>query len=297
MLLSWSDEAVPSTPTEIASASSILKLLVEQINPNSQTAELFKHSLELLKEMLSVWGQYLTIPTDSILNKIESQGKVKKSGVQISAAVLATGNLPWSNGSYTRFSQGLCKGMLEKEKDIYKPSAEVLGMMLKQLSDKSNSNMERYETFIGEIRIVFQKMYKDDKAKFITCLYMIQKYCSTVCDSNLTNKVCYEIPKLPTDTKKMCFKIFVSAMDAIGDEMLNQELKTLNVLLYLRDTEFRVACLHIINKASGRLTLDELVPYLEDLCALSSYKDQETRAVSYEILMRAYDSKHFFYSS
>lgn len=291
MLLSWSDEAVPSTSTEINSASAVLKLLIEQIDPNRQTAELFKHSLELLKEMLSVWGRYLTIPTNSILNKIESQGKVKKAGIQISAAVLATGNLPWSNEGYSRFSQGLFKGMLEKEKDIYKPAAEVLGMTLKQLSDELNSNMERYDTLIGEIRIVFQKMYKDDKPKFITCLYMVQKYCCAVCDGNLTNKVCYEIPKLPTDPKKMCFKIFVSAMDAIGDEMLNQELKNLNVLLYLRDTEFRVACLHIINKASARLKLVELAPYLEDLCALSSHKDTETRAVSYEILMRAFDSK------
>lgn len=294
MLLSWSDEAVPSTVTEIASASYILKLLVDQINPNSQSTELFKHSLELLKEMLSVWGRYLTIPTDSILNKIESRGKVKKAGVQISAVALATGNLPWSNESYLRFSQGLCEGMLEGDKDIHKPSAEVLGMTLKQLSDESNSNLGRYESFIDEIRKIFQKIYKNDKPKFINCLYMIQKYCSTVCDSNLMNKVCYEIPKLPTDTKKMCFTIFVSAMDAIGDKMLNQELKDLNVLLYLRDTEFRVACLHIINRASGRLKLEELVPYLEDLCALSGHKDTETRAVSYEILMRAYDSKHFF---
>lgn len=307
MLLSWSTNVLPQNPTEIENASLVYRFVIEELNPSTQNADIFRRCVELSKDIVSCWGQILDIPYDIILNKLNENIETTKCGLQVVASVLINKIPVWKTmNEFEVFAKTIVNCLKLDDKTLYKSSAEVIGLSLDVLSNdnseisifcKSEFNMNECHNeivahYIIKVNKILSKWFETQYEKFVECLYSIHKH-FVFCNGSLLSKIFLLILKLPTVQKKMALKIVLDSMDVFDSQTLYKELKVLDFDSLLTSCDLCVFTLHILNKTFNYLAVEEVVSLVKDIQVLSSVsrnKESQIRSIVYEIFIKIYNS-------
>lgn len=294
MVLSWSHVYSPSEMSEKQDACALLKFLME--NANNERDEIFKLNLELIKKMVETWKEVLAekIPTQTLLDLLrkpveqETHHKLR-CGIQLNAVVLANDLEPWTNGEQCKmFIKAIVACFANPNARVYQAAAQLLGMCLhKRFDGVAVVEGDENSAIIDEIVQMLSRIRTkaNDINMFLQVLYGIQKGFPMILDPFMT-LIKFNIPKAVRKTKCIYLEMFLSRLE-VEAENLYSELVTIGVVNLLRQNEYQMLALHIVNKSLEHLKADATQTLVEELITLASSPRVEVRRILIEMMIFA----------
>jgi DNA-dependent protein kinase catalytic subunit len=279
MLLSWNEKYIPSNPADRSYASSVLTFLMQ--HAYNEQKDVFKLNLELIKVYIELWKAVIIVPMqllyDSLNRSTRFDSRDNICGLQLNSIILANSLVPWTDQTKDVFLQAvvIC---LENDYDIvYKPAAELMGMCLQQLDpDADDALME----------IITAKLFafkKKDENKFRSTLYGLHKHYPNIVDPFLTI-VAGNISTAVGAFKRMYLEMFLTRVEVLGDKIY-REISMFGINNLLKQYEFQILALHIVNKALPHMKGAEISVLLKEISNFVDINRNDCRDLMFEILM------------
>ncbi|XP_061661173.1 DNA-dependent protein kinase catalytic subunit isoform X2 [Syngnathoides biaculeatus] len=291
-VLSWTSLARPkgNVRDEVLANRLFEFLMKHSFNPRRSV---FRHNLEIIRTLVECWKDCLFVPHSLIYERFcstDPESKDNSVGLQLLAIVLAN-NLPAYDAScgiqYDRYIKSLTNNLtFVKYKDVYSAAAEIIGLILKNMTDNENHHQELLNLAASQITSLKKKEMND---KFVICVNKVSKHFPRFMD-RFVNLVFYQLPKMHGLLKLNCLECVLSRADAIPDIFL--QLKTTGFIQMMahRDEAIQRVCLEIIHKILARLTPPELQEFLGAVTSFISHPSPVCRERMYDILMWIQDN-------
>ena len=293
MVLSWSHVYKPTEMSEKQDTCALLKFLME--NAHSDHDEVFKLNLELIKKMMETWSEILAekIPSQTLLDllqkPIEQENNQKlRCGIQLNAVVLANDLVPWVNEEQRNmFIKAVVGCFNNPSANVYQAAAQLLGMFLKKIigeeeMQEGDENFEIVDQITQKLKKI-QKKAGNDVNVFLQLLYGIQKNFPRILDPFMT-LIKFTIPKAVRKIKCIYLEMFLSRLEVEGENVY-REIVTIGIKSLLKQKEYQLLALHIINKALEYLKANEIDDLMNDLTFLSNSTRDEVRIILTEMMI------------
>lgn len=303
MLLSWSnakrdEHQKPYKPTDMSEkqdACRLLKFLME--NAYHELDEIFKLNLELIKKLVETWSEVLAekIPNQTLLDLLQKPivqevDHKLRCGIQLNAVVLANDLVPWNTSEQRNlFIKAIVGCFSHPKPQVYQAAAQLLGMFLQKIvgSDEPQEGSDIFE-IIEQIELKLKTIQKrsidkKDLNVFLQLLYGIQKGFPRILDSFMTtiqNQISTAIKRI----KCIYLEMFLSRLEYFG-ERVYAEIITIAVFDLMKQNDFQLLALHIINKALGKLSSDQIQRHMDDFNFLVTSQRDDVRRILYEMMI------------
>ncbi|XP_028413162.1 DNA-dependent protein kinase catalytic subunit-like [Dendronephthya gigantea] len=293
-MLSWSSVTIPEDSYSSRRLTSrLLEYLMETCN--HPTRSIFKNNLEVIKTFVEVWKERIDVPYKLIYERFSNASvntKENSVGIQLMGVIVANKITPFKPGcgvDEKRFYQDLVKNLSFKYKDVHGAAAEVIGMILKYLSEENDK--ESCDGLSGLLNEKLSSMTKD-LDKFILCVHQLQIHFPPIVDGFI-NQILFVFQHVHAQFKTLCLEIILSRVGVIPNLFL--ELKTkgfLNTLTH-RDEATQVACLRIILGRLSQMSVGDIQTLLPSVTDFLSSKSVACRGLMFDILIWIYDTYRF----
>uniref|UniRef100_A0A3B4GXZ9 DNA-dependent protein kinase catalytic subunit n=1 Tax=Pundamilia nyererei TaxID=303518 RepID=A0A3B4GXZ9_9CICH len=264
-VLSWTSLATPKgNPRDEVLANRLLEFLMKHCFHSKRPV--FRHNLEIIRTLVECWKDCLHVPYRYLIYErfcgTDANSKDNSVGLQLLGIILAN-NLPAYNAScgieYERYIQSLTTNVsYVRYKEVYSAAAEIIGLILKSMTDMA--------TFQALVFIIFFVFFR------------------------FVNYVFFLLPKLHGVLKTNCLECVLSRADVIPDIFLQLKITGFIQMMNHRDEARQRACLDIIHKIIPRLTPVELQELLGSVTAFVSHPSPVCRERMYDILMWIQDN-------
>ncbi|KAB1256477.1 DNA-dependent protein kinase catalytic subunit [Camelus dromedarius] len=293
-VLSWTGSATPvGVPKDEVLANRLLHFLMKRVF--HQKRAVFRHNLEIIKTLAECWKECLSVPyrytftgccRRLIFEKFSSKDRNSKDnsvGIQLLGIVMANDLPPYDS----RYFEALVSNMsFVKYKEVYAAAAEVLGLVLRYVSERDKMLAESVcELVVKQLRQLQNTM----EDKFIVCLSRAAKNFPPLAD-RFMNTVLFLLPRLHGVMKTLCLEVVLCRAEAIADVYLQLKSKDFTQVMRHRDDERQKVCLGIIDKVMAKLKPAELLELLQPVAELASHPSTRCREQAYGILMWAHDN-------
>jgi DNA-dependent protein kinase catalytic subunit len=247
---------------------------------------ILKNNLELLKIITECWRHLINIPVEILNNYLKSNDQKKlTAGIQLFGVVLSNNveNYDYpDNFNKIEFYKSLIRCMKDTSKTIHAAAAEVIGMLLNNLSkiekdlDKDGQNM------IDEIVLYLNEQFKDMRIElFITCVHRITLNFPEI-SNNFMAKLLFNLPKLFGEFKIMCAESILASIKQVTDPIF--KLQTFTEMIEHRDSSLQLVCLKMIYALIDKQNPDELARLLKMVCNFINHPNVACRYQMLEIL-------------
>uniref|UniRef100_A0A336M7V8 non-specific serine/threonine protein kinase n=1 Tax=Culicoides sonorensis TaxID=179676 RepID=A0A336M7V8_CULSO len=290
LLLEWSENYKLTSDDEKTMASKLIGYLVR--NSKSDRRDILKVNLEILKNLIEIWKEFVQIPYETLLETIsrtfDKESKENLYGIHLNAVILATGRVTWTTENKNDYFKAIEMSLNNKSAAIYQPAAQLYGMCLKEeFKKKSESD------FLEDPRIIelIRRLKEDlnlDRNNAPDILYGIQKYCDYILEP-FSNLILSKIPVSIRNIKLKYLEMFLSGMKYYDKSFLYKEImSTIDLKQLLRNPDFKVISLHIVNRALPLVSPKEVESLYSEVATLIDDSSSEIRDIVYEILMFIY---------
>ncbi|XP_058131499.1 DNA-dependent protein kinase catalytic subunit [Dasypus novemcinctus] len=291
-VLSWTGLATPmGTPKDEVLANRLLHFLMKHVF--HQKRAVFRHNLEIIKTLVECWKDCLSIPYRLIFEKFSSKDPNSKDnsvGIQLLGIVMANNLPPYDPKcgiESVKYFQTLVNNMsFVKYKEVYAAAAEVLGLILRYVSEKENILEESLCELIVKQLKQHQNTLED---KFIVCLNKAAQSFPPLAD-RFMNAVLFLLPKFHGTMKTLCLEVVLYRAEEITDLYLKLKSKDFIQVMRHRDDERQKVCLDIIYKMMAKLKPVELRELLNPVVEFISHPSPTCREQMYNILMWIHDN-------
>uniref|UniRef100_A0A3Q2PZS8 DNA-dependent protein kinase catalytic subunit n=1 Tax=Fundulus heteroclitus TaxID=8078 RepID=A0A3Q2PZS8_FUNHE len=287
-VLSWTGLVTPKgNPRDEVLANRLLEFLMKNCFHHKRAV--FRHNLEIIRTLVECWKDCLHVPY-LIYERFcgtDPNSKDNSVGLQLLGIILAN-NLPAydaSCGIQYEYIQALSSNVsFTRYKEVYSAGAEIIGLVLKNMAEKSDQQQELFSLAASAVTALKKKDLDD---KFIICLNKVSKHFPPFMD--FVNHVFFLLPKLHGILKTHCLECVLSRADVIPDIFL--QLKSSGFIQTMSHDEARQrVCLDIIHKIVARLTPVELQELLGAVTTFVSHPSPVCRERMYDILMWIQDN-------
>ncbi|XP_061568965.1 DNA-dependent protein kinase catalytic subunit [Cololabis saira] len=290
-VLSWTSLTTPKgNPRDEVLANRLLEFLMRHSFHTKRAV--FRHNLEIIRTLVECWKDCLHVPYSLIYERFcgtNPDSKDNSVGLQLLGIILAN-NLPAYEAScgieYERYMQSLANNLsFVRYKDVYAAAAEVIGLVLKTMTEMGN-HQELLSLTASKITLLKKKDLDD---KFIICLNKVSKHFPPFMD-RFVNHVFSLLPKLHGVLKTFCLECVLSRADVIPDIFLQLKITGFIQTMAQRDEARQRVCLDIIHKIIAQLTPVQLQELLGAVTAFVSHPSPVCRERMYDILMWIQDN-------
>ncbi|XP_049710414.1 DNA-dependent protein kinase catalytic subunit isoform X1 [Elephas maximus indicus] len=291
-VLSWTGTAAPvGVPKDEVLANRLLYFLMKHVF--HQKRAVFRHNLEIIKTLVECWKDCLSIPYRLIFEKFSSKDPNSKDnsvGIQLLGIVIANNLAPYDPKcgiESVRYFEALANNIaFVKHKEVYAAAAEVLGLILRYVTEKGNVS----EEFICELVVKQLKQHQNRmEDKFIVCLNKAAQHFPPLAD-RFMNAVFFLLPKFHGVMKTLCLEVVLCRAEEIADLYLKLKSKDFKQIMRQRDDERQKVCLDIIYKIMVKLKPVELRELLNSVVEFISHPSPTCREQMYNILMWIHDN-------
>ncbi|KAM5211726.1 DNA-dependent protein kinase catalytic subunit isoform 1-T1 [Hipposideros larvatus] len=291
-VLSWTGLATPiGIPKDEVLANRLLHFLMKHVF--HQRRAVFSHNLEIIKTLVECWKDCLSIPYRLIFEKFSSKDPNSKDnsvGIQLLGIVMANNLPPYDpkcGVESIKYFQALVNNMsFVKYKEVYAAAAEVLGLVLRYITEKKNI----LEESVCELIVKQLKQHQNTmEDKFIVCLNKVVKNFPPLAD-RFMNTVFFLLPKFHGVMKTLCLEVVLCRSEEIIDLYLQLKSKDFIQIMKHRDDERQKVCLDIIYKMVAKLKPVELLELLNPVVEFISHPSPVCREQMYNILMWIHDN-------
>ncbi|XP_058420517.1 DNA-dependent protein kinase catalytic subunit isoform X2 [Diceros bicornis minor] len=291
-ILSWTGLAAPiGVPKDEVLANRLLHFLMKHVF--HQKRAVFRHNLEIIKTLVECWKDCLSIPYRLIFEKFSSKDPNSKDnsvGIQLLGIVMANSLPPYDPKcgiESIKYFQALVNNMsFVKYKEVYAAAAEVLGLILRYVTERENILKES----VCELVIKQLKQHQNTmEDKFIVCLNKAVKNFPPLAD-RFMNTVFFLLPKFHGVMKTLCLEVVLCRAEEITDLYLQLKSKDFIQVMRHRDDERQKVCLDIIYKMMAKLKPVELRELLNPVVEFISHPSPVCREQMYNILMWIHDN-------
>ncbi|XP_053349394.1 DNA-dependent protein kinase catalytic subunit [Clarias gariepinus] len=292
-LLSWTSVATPkgNTRDEVL-ANRLIEFLMKNCFHSKRVV--FRHNLEIIRTIVECWKDCLHIPYNLIFgfySGTDPNSKDNSVGLQLLGIVLANDLPPYDPAcgiEHDRYFQSLSNNLsFTRYKEIYSAAAEIIGLILKYMTDKDNVNNDPlFNATVTKLKELKKKNLDD---KFVICLCKLSKHFPPIVDQ-FENAVFYLLPKLHGVLKTYCLECVLSRADVIADIFLHLKTKGLTQMMAHRDEARQRVCLDIVHKILAILKPEEMKEILGAVNAFVSHPSPACRERMYDILMWIQDN-------
>ncbi|XP_062935178.1 DNA-dependent protein kinase catalytic subunit [Cynocephalus volans] len=291
-VLSWTGVATPTgVPKDEVLANRLLHFLMKHVFHPKRAV--FRHNLEIIKTLVECWKDCLSIPYRLIFEKFSSKDPSSKDnavGIQLLGIVMANGLPPYDPAcgiDSIRYFQALVNNMsFVKHKEVYAAAAEVLGLVLRYVTERKNV----LEESVCELVVKQLKQHQNTmEDKFIVCLNKVAKSCPPLAD-RFMNAVFFLLPKFHGVMKTLCLEVVLCRAEVMMDLYIQLKSKDFVQVMRHRDDERQKVCLDIIYKMMAKLKPVELRELLNPVVEFISHPSPACREQMYNILMWIYDN-------
>ena len=290
MLLQWNSISPPPT-SESKLANRLFECLMKRCYDDNRA--ILKNNLELLKTMAELWKDSIEVPVAIIYNFVKSlDSKKKVSGIQLLGVALANSLQNYlypPDLDHLTFFKSVVKCIKEPTKSIHAPSAEVVGMLLKNIENKT-IQMNSDDDFQLLIGFLFENLRELDDSMFITCIHKIQLNYQAIAERFVT-KLLFLLPSLYGDFKQMCAESVLSAIKTVDEPVF--KTKVFNEMLTHRDNSLQLVCLKMIHAVSDKQSDEDLVKLLPSICSFHTHPNTACRAQMLLTLVAIYEKYSF----
>ncbi|XP_077022849.1 DNA-dependent protein kinase catalytic subunit isoform X2 [Tamandua tetradactyla] len=291
-VLSWTGLATPiGVPKDEVLANRLLHFLMKHVF--HQKRAVFRHNLEIIKTLVECWKDCLSIPYRLIFEKFSSKDPNSKDnsvGIQLLGIVMGNNLPPYDpkcGVESTKYFQALVNNMsFVKYKEVYAAAAEVLGLILRYVTEKENIMEESLCELIVKQLKQHQNTMED---KFIVCLNKVVQSFPPLAD-RFMNAVFFLLPKFHGVMKTLCLEVVLYRAEEITDIYLKLKSKDFIQVMKHRDDERQKVCLNIIYKIMAKLKPVELRELLTPIVEFISHPSPTCREQMYNILMWIHDN-------
>ncbi|TWW70550.1 DNA-dependent protein kinase catalytic subunit [Takifugu flavidus] len=291
-VLSWTGVAKPKgNPRDEVLANRLLEFLMKHSFHSNRAV--FRHNLQIIRTLVECWKDCLHVPYRLIYERFcgtDGNKKDNSVGLQLLGIILAN-NLaaydPSCGVAYTRYIQALTTNVtFVRYKDLYAAAAEIIGLMLKNLTHTPELHQELLSMAVNKIGNL-KNMSMDDK--FIICLNKVSKHFPPFMD-RFVNHLFFLLPKSHGLLKTSCLECVLGRAEDIPDVFL--QLKTSGFIQTMghREEMKQRVCLDIVHKILALLTPEELQEVLGPVTAFISHPSPVCRERMYDILMWILDN-------
>lgn len=293
MLLSWSHVYKPTELSEKQDACALLKFLMA--NAYNERDEIFKLNLELIKKMVETWSDVLAekIPTQTLLDLMQKPMEEEKNqqlrcGIQLNAVVLANDLVPWSNYEQRDLFIKAIVGCFDNPNAlVYQAAAQLLGMCLhKIVGDEVIQEADENFQIVDQITQKLERIQRksgNDVNVFLQLLYGIQKGFPRILDSFMT-LIKFRIPKAIRKIKCIYLEMFLSRLEVDGGNVY-REMISIGTRDLLKQKEYQLLALHIVNKALEHLNAAQVEELIDDLSVLANSPSDNVRRILFEMMI------------
>lgn len=282
-LLEWNEVYQIETDEEIRLASKLIENLMEYAWNDRKIV--FKKNLDVIKNLMEIWRDIIILPRQLLYDSLRCSANIESRdnmrGIQLNGIVLANNLLPWIDeaDAFKNYLTHLAKCIDNNHTSVYQPASQVLGMALSKIAafDASHLNDQ------------LENIRKMGEKKFTDVLYGIHKYFPPVIDNFFTRITGY-ISISTGAIKRIYLEMFLSRIHIFQNDQY-REVMAMGILQLLKNKEYQLLALHIVNKILPTLIKDEIEILLPHICAFSTSKSSECRAIMYEICI--YIHKNF----
>ncbi|KAI5104092.1 DNA-dependent protein kinase catalytic subunit [Silurus meridionalis] len=292
-LLSWISLATPkgNTRDEVL-ANRLMEFLMKNCFHSKRAV--FRHNLEIIRTVVECWKDCLHIPYNLIFGYYSGKDPNSKDnsvGLQLLGIVLANDLPPYDPTcgiEHDRYFQALATNLtFIRYKEIYSAAAEIIGLILKYMTDKENQSKDHL--FNAAVTKLMDLKKKDLDDKFVICLCKLSKHFPPIVDRFVTH-VFYLLPKLHGVLKTHCLECVLSRADLIPDIFLHLKTKGVTQMMSHRDEARQRVCLDIVHKILSILKPEEMKEILRAVSAFVSHPSPACRETMYDILMWIQDN-------
>ncbi|XP_033121520.1 DNA-dependent protein kinase catalytic subunit-like [Anneissia japonica] len=287
VMLQWTPVAIPQ---ERVIANRLVEFLMN--HSYHPTKQVLRRNLDLIKTTIECWKSVLNISTSVIMEKfsVGNRDDSRRSvGIQLLGLVLANNLPPISPSSdvdedafYRKLASNLCC----KYKEVYAPTAEVIGMIMKRMKDQDKLTDGMIHQYTQS---ELMGLHASKKSVFIICLDKICLHYPLFADKFI-NKVIFDVPSLHGQPKTQCVDILVTRIDTIENVFIVMKNIGIDDLLTHRDEAQQVAALKLVNGALKVLKAKELHCLLPSIVSFVSNPSAACREVMFDILMWIFDN-------
>ncbi|XP_062335709.1 DNA-dependent protein kinase catalytic subunit [Osmerus eperlanus] len=291
-VLSWISITSPkgNTRDEVL-ANRLLEFLMK--NCFHTKKPVFRNNLEIIRIVVECWKDCLNVPYNIIYERfrgMDPNSKDNSVGLQLLGIILAN-SLPAYDPTcgieYDRYIQSLSNNIsFTRYKEIYCASAEIIGLTLKNLSDKDLPHASLLELTASKLDDLKRKEMED---KFIICLSKVSKHFPPFID-RFVNSVFFLLPKLHGALKTHCLECISSRAEVIPDIYRQLKTKGFTQIMEQRDEARQRVCLDILHKILALLKPQELQEFLGGVTSFISHPSPACRERMYDILMWIQDN-------
>ncbi|XP_004680100.1 PREDICTED: DNA-dependent protein kinase catalytic subunit [Condylura cristata] len=291
-VLSWTSLANPiGVPKDEVLANRLLHFLMKHVFHPKRAV--FKHNLEIIKTLVECWKDCLSVPYRLIFEKFSSKDSNSKDnsvGIQLLGIVMANNLPPYDPKcgiESIKYFQALVSNMsLVKYKEVYAAAAEVLGLILRYVTERDHI----LQASICELIVKQLKQHQNTmEDKFIICLNKAVKNFPPLAD-RFMNTVFFLLPKLHGVMKTLCLEVILCRAEETADLYLQLKSKDFIQVMKHRDDERQKVCLDIIYKMMAKLRPVELRELLNPVTEFISHPSPVCREQMYNILMWIHDN-------
>lgn len=287
MLLSWSHVYKPTQTDEKEDAGLLLKFLIN--NAYHERNEIFKLNLELIKKLIETWNEILVgkLPTQILLDMLQKPQEENENaklicGIQINAVMLANNLTPWNDDEQCGlFMRAILATFNNKSPKIYQAASQLMGLCLSMIA-KNDENISTHVVPVKEILEKFQ-LKREKSEVFLQLLYGIQKGYPSILD-NFMSRIASTIPSAIRKTKCIYLEMFLARLEIFKDSAY-KEIAAINIKYLLKQNEYQLLALHIINKGIELLSAEQFMKFFDDLNYLTSSKNENVKNILYEIMI------------
>lgn len=287
MLLSWNKIYQPTERSEKDDACALLRFLME--NAHNEREEIFKLNLELIKKLVETWSDVLAekIPTQTLLDLLQKpmeqeMNQKLRCGIQLNAVILANDLVPWKdNEQRNLFVKAIVGCFNNSNAQVYRGAAQLLGMCLQKINDVGECD-ELVDEITQRLERI-RKKFGNDVNVFLQLLYGIQKGFPRILDHFMT-LIKFNIPKAVRAIKCIYLEMYLARLEIDGENVF-REIISIGTRNLLKQNEYQLLALHIVNKALEHLTSEAIGQLMDDLSLLASSPREEVRRILYEMLI------------
>lgn len=276
-------------------ASTLVEILMKHCF--HQQKEFFRRNVELIRNLLERWHEFIQIPHQFLLEKISDpnfESKSNISGIHLNGAVLKNELVPWTDESKLDFLRAIGNCLHNKYTDVYQPAAQVCGMALEKIMGKENNGenngqnneqsdeqtVDGIQEFINKLVSRLKAWIKSDEKRFMHVLFYLDKYYVI---NGFVSTITGLIAKSTSDVKRFYLQMFLSRVNEADAEDIKIVLNDL--LNQSKEHQHQLLGLHIFNKSLSKLSVQQIKNILPRIALLQDAKQSEIRDVIYVIMI------------
>lgn len=277
LLLSWHSIHIPSSYDEISYAKRVLEFAMKSCF--NEKRDIMRHNLELIKTLVEVWKSSVSIPSQMLYDMIKNSTNPQmiSCGIHLIAIVLANKIVPWSDLTKNDFIDAICLCINNDATVVYQSASQLIGLCFAHL------NISDDEPILKRIKDGIFETRKRNEKKSVDILYNMHKHYPQILDSFLYLIRC-NLPNAIGALKRMSLEMVLARIGYV-EESLYRELYSMGIRDFLKQSDYQLLSLHILNRALPKFSHDEIGQVLNDIIEFVESSNRDCRDVTFEILI------------